>query len=174
MTREDLELETQKITVTDLISTNDDFSSQELRNIAAQIFFLHAEIERQMERRIILEFFADQGLNAKTYESTSVIMTKTVFLVINSLSFYQKLDVIKDFHDKELPEGALRRVNAIRNEFAHPRQHGAKYKYDINTIDGKQNVIKILKDLTAGVQAMSTYMKAVDERLGSKDFWSHK
>lgn len=133
----------------------------ELRNY---IFNAHSKLEDWMGVVIIRESF-------KTVQSSSLEMSLKTAIMSDASIEVNRLLVVMEFHailkaflksvdDNKLKvdlEDKISTVNRIRNEFAHPFGNFLRL-YDINTVEGVQNQIKVLKKLYSAIATMEAYL----------------
>jgi hypothetical protein len=131
--------------------------SEDLRNLAYKVFFVHEILERHLEMRILYKLFEEQ---LSIPGSESYCMTGTMHELIRKLMYTEMLTMVRGFKDGA-PCGTLEKINSIRNDLWNPLSNGWKDKYS-----SKARKIEVLQLLIVGMRAMEEYMEKMRRKLG--------
>ncbi len=134
---------------------------EELKELRDIILNVHSLLDTAMESCIFYEIDKSYGLNIKTI-NTNIRANRLLSLqpILNSLTFREKIRVIKNHkHPKGELIKTLQKVNEYRNSFAHPKELELKSKFNNYSLQGKENIKKLLKCLTSAIKEMESYFK---------------
>jgi len=147
--------------------THPDYLPPELKDLQARVLAAHAYLESTLEliisSRIAKEINEEDLRRAQIVSIPITIIPRSLFLnltvsrLMNRLSFWEKLQVVKEF-DNEIPASSLEKVNSYRNEFAHPKGMNLRNKYDYSKKEGKINIRNLLRCLTQTNREMDAYI----------------
>lgn len=144
--------------------THPDFMGKDLKDLQARVLSVHAHLEAVLETIILFQVMKEENELRFTFNrglpisvaTESVSTTRTNIKLMESISFKNKINIIKDF-DNKIPEKSLSRVNKYRNEFAHPKGFDLSRKYN-TTPKGKENIRDLLRCLIGSWKDMDNYI----------------
>ena len=118
-----------------------------LQELQHRVIHAHAELDIDMLVRILSQIRYETGdvLSNETWVKINPLIQQS----LEAIPYMSKLSIIKSYGDipDEL-ERALEKVNAYRNEFAHPRTSFLLKKYNLETSKGKMG----LRDLARAIE----------------------
>jgi len=163
----DKEIENLKNELDARDDTHPDYLLPELKDLQTRTLAMHAHLEASLEliilSRIAKEINEEDFSRALITRSPITIIPRqfflnpTVYKLMNRLSFWEKLQIVKEF-DNEIPASSLEKVNSYRNEFAHPKGMNLRNKYDYNKKESKINIRNLLRCLVQANKKMDVYI----------------
>ena len=118
-----------------------------LQELQHRVIQAHTELDVDMLVRILSQIRYEAGdvLSNEAWEIINPVIQQS----LDAIPYMSKLSIIKSYGDiSDKLERALIKVNAYRNEFAHPRTDFLLEKYNIKTSKGKVG----LRDLTRAIE----------------------
>ncbi len=163
----DKEIENLKDKLDARDDTHPDYLPPELKDLQARALAMHAYLEASLEiiilSRIAKDIDEEDFRRAQTIHIPITIIPRhlflnpTVYKLMNRLSFWEKLQIVKEF-DNKISISSLEKVNSYRNEFAHPKGMNLRNKYDYNKKNGKINIRNLLRCLVRANREMDAYI----------------
>jgi hypothetical protein len=136
-------------------STHPDYLPPELKELQARVLTVHAHIETTLENRIIVQINAEECLSNNNRNPRLIVPTLEALL--EKMSFAEKNRVVEGFKDG-FPVKAVKKVNMIRIEFAHPRGSKLCDKYNLQRSQGKENKRDALRALLNAKKQIDSYL----------------
>lgn len=118
-----------------------------LQELQHRVIHAHANLDVDMLVRILsqIRYEASDLLSNEAWEKINPWIQQS----LDAIPYMSKVSIIKSYGDvSDELEKALAKVNAYRNEFAHPRTDFLLEKYDIKISKGKIR----LRDLTRAIE----------------------
>lgn len=107
-----------------------------LQELQHRVIHAHAELDIDMLVRILSQIRYETGdiLSNEAWVKINPLVQQA----LDAIPYMSKVSIIKSYGDvSDELERALEKVNAYRNEFAHPRTSFLLEKYDLKTSKGK-------------------------------------
>lgn len=127
-----------------------DYMGRELKEIQNYAIITHGHAERCMETLILKQIKNQIEKTMGEFKKAEdwYPLHKKLEPLLESLSYREKLSILEDHYwnksnSDELIKSlkkSLKKVNKLRNEFAHPKGMKLRNKYNYQTNKGKQNV----------------------------------
>ena len=118
-----------------------------LQELQHRVIHAHAELDVDMLIRILSQIRHEAGdvLSNEAWVKINPLIQQS----LDAIPYMLKVSIIKSYGDvSDGLERALEKVNAYRNEFAHPRTSFLLEKYNIKTSKGKMG----LRDLARAIE----------------------
>ncbi len=117
-----------------------------LKKIQHYILLTHSDLDIDMLVRILsqIRYEAGDGLNNETWDKINLLILNS----LDEIPYMPKLNIVENYGDLSKPLiEALRKLNTLRNEFAHPKIDILIKKYDIKTQNGKDQIQSLIRAL---------------------------
>ncbi len=141
-------------------------TSDFIANLQYDVLTAHTSIEKILEERIYLQLEIEIP-RSKAITWRAIRLWATPFMT--SLSFVNKLDLVKDYKDiSDKTYQKIRKLNTYRNEFAHLGVDELAEKYNQNSDESKNHLISILKTLNDNLNQAEEYKKQSNTSIGNQ------
>lgn len=162
MSRIDEEIESLKTSLEIAEDIHPDYAPPELKDLQTTALAHHAQFERSIEVRIIIEVKkllppAKSGM--EHVQGARVL--NSIRPLLDRISYPQKLSIWEGYGDAPASlVRALKKANMYRNEFAHPDGMELRNTYNLSTHEGKVETRDLLRALVKAHQELNSYFSA--------------